>query len=230
MNRLPRIVRTKLCQQEILYCLAREVREYADAASAAHRLGMVLEQQGELEEASQWCRWTLRILRHLEKDLLEGHAYHELGIIAVKKGELQNARDEFQRALGIYERLKSVEHIAGSHLALGSIALTEDNLEVARRELLEALRGYEALNHPRLLQKPLMALGELAVLENDDKLAIERLGEALQITKTWNLGDENQVLQLLAPVLKRLGDHQFQVLWTAARFGNAPLEDLRAIL
>ena len=75
-----------------------------------------------------------------------------------------------------------------------------------------------------------MALGELAVLERDFKLAVERLGRALQITKTWNLGDGNQILQLLAPVLERLGDDQFQVLWAAAGFGNAPIEGLRAIL
>jgi len=202
----------------------------ADSASAAHRLAMVLEQQDELEEASQWCRWTLGILRHMENDLLEGHSYHELGIIAVKRGEIQNARDEFRRALGIYERLHSAEHIAGSHLVLGSVARAENNMELARREFFEALEGFEALNHPRLLQKPLMALGELAVLENEDKIAIERLGKALEITKTWKLGDENQVLKLLAPVLQRLGDHQFQVLWTAVGLKNPPpLEAIRAV-
>jgi tetratricopeptide (TPR) repeat protein len=207
-----------------------ELRMNAQAASAGHRLAMVLEQQNELEEASEWCRWSLEILRHLERDLLEGHAYHELGIIAIKKDELQHARDEFQRALGIYERLNSVEHIAGSHLALGSVARAENNLEVAKREFLEALGGFEALNHPRLLQKPLMALGELAVLENDDKLAIERLGQALEITKTWNLGADNQTLQLLAPLLQRLGDRQFQVLWKAVGLGNPPpLEAIRAV-
>jgi hypothetical protein len=75
-----------------------------------------------------------------------------------------------------------------------------------------------------------MALGEVAVLENDDKLAIDRIGQSLQITKSWKLGDERQVLQILAPVLKKLGEHQFQVLWTAAGLGSAPLEGLRAIL
>jgi hypothetical protein len=75
----------------------------------------------------------------------------------------------------------------------------------------------------------LTALGELAVLENDDKLAIERIGQALQITKTWNLGDEDQALRLLAPVLERLGENQFQTVWAAFGFGNAPLDDLRAM-
>lgn len=202
----------------------------AKAASAAHRLAMVLEQQDVLEEASEWCRWTLGIVRRSGKDLLEGHAYHELGIIASKKGEFQNARDEFQRALGIYERLNSAEHVAGSHLMLGSMAHAEGNLEVAKKEFLEALERYKALNHPRLLQTPLTGLGEIAFLEDDDKLAIERLGEALQITKTWNLSDESRVLQILARVLKKLGEHRFQVLWTSAGFGSAPFEALRAFL
>jgi tetratricopeptide (TPR) repeat protein len=202
----------------------------ADSASAAHRLAMVLEQQGEFEEASQWCRWTLGILRHLRKGLLEGHAYHELGIIALQRNELQDARDEFQRALGIYERLGSVEHMAGAYHMLGSVARAENNLSMAKGEFIRALEAYTSLNHPPLLQKPLLALGELAILENDDGQAIKRIGQALQITKKWNLGDEDRALGLLAQILDRLGYRQFQAFWTCAGLGVPPSQEaVRAV-
>ena len=74
-------------------------------AVAYHRLGMVAQDRGRLDEAADWYARSLAIVEELGDRPGLAVSYHQLGTVAYQRGRLDEAADWSARSLAIAEEL-----------------------------------------------------------------------------------------------------------------------------
>jgi tetratricopeptide (TPR) repeat protein len=117
-------------------------------AKALESIGMILNEQGEYDEALKLYRKALKIRRHVE----EGHqvvaaSLCNIGLALGDQGKHDESVEMYEEALGVYTRALGVDHERIAHVH-GSIAVAKREtgdvagaLESAR----ECVRIYDKL-------------------------------------------------------------------------------------
>ena len=135
---------------------------FANLAVFFHRLGMIAQQRGRLDEAENWYRQSLAIEE--ERGNIPGMAvsYHWLGISAQNRGRLDEADHWYRRALKIFEELRSRPNMADTYHQLGSTAHLRGRLDEADNWYRRALTIFEELRNRPDMATSYHDLGSLA--------------------------------------------------------------------
>ena len=88
-------------------------------ATTYHRLGMVAQARGRLDEAAEWYARSLAISEELGDRPRMADGYHELGRVAQARGRLDEAAEWYARALAISEELGDRPGMANTYDQLG---------------------------------------------------------------------------------------------------------------
>jgi tetratricopeptide (TPR) repeat protein len=96
-----------------------------------HRLGMIAQDRGEMDEAGDWCRQSLAIQEELGDHPGMSKTYHELGNVAYLRGRLDEAEDWYRQSLAIKEELGDRPGIARTYHQLGMTAQGRGRLDEA---------------------------------------------------------------------------------------------------
>jgi len=201
------VARLRLKLTGVLYLLRRRERaekeaylakEYAErensaeiAAEAYHRLGVVAQGRGSLEEAEEWYRKSLEIEEHLGAERGMAATYHELGVLAQARHKLEEAEEWYHKSLEIKEQLGD-EHIAvTTYHQLGTIAQERGDLEEAEQWYRKSLEISERLSDEHGIAQTYHQLGMVAHQQRDLEEAEQWYEEAVRIQE--QLGDEHGV-------------------------------------
>ncbi len=117
-------------------------------ARAAHGLGMLLRQQGDLESALRVMERSLAIWRGLGNRPQEATELNSLGITHRHRGDLDTARSMFEDSLTIARELGDDSMIAVRLANLGNLEIEAGNLDRAAQMLREALVLYQTESYP----------------------------------------------------------------------------------
>jgi predicted ATPase/class 3 adenylate cyclase len=117
-------------------------------AWAAHGLGMLLRQHGDLEGALRAMERGLAIWRDLGNRKQEATELNSLGITHRHRGDLSTARSMFEDSLTIARELGDDSFIAVRLANLGNLEIEAGNLDRAVRMLREALVLYQSESYP----------------------------------------------------------------------------------
>jgi len=117
-------------------------------ARAAHGLGMLLRQQGDLEGALRVLERSLAIWRGLGNRTQEATELNSLGITHRHRGDLDTARSMFEDSITIARELGDDSLIAVRLANLGNLEIEAGNLDRAAQMLREALALYQTESYP----------------------------------------------------------------------------------
>ncbi len=97
-----------------------------------HQLGLIAQQRGRLDEATDWYAQALPLWEELGDQENTARGYYQLGRIAEIQGRLDEAKDWHARSLAIRQDIGDRLHAAGNYNQLGSIAEQQGHLDEAR--------------------------------------------------------------------------------------------------
>ncbi len=97
-----------------------------------HQLGLIAQQRGRLDEATDWYAQALPLWEELGDRDNTARGYYQLGRIAEIQGRLDEASDWHARSLAIRQDIGDRLHAAGNYNQLGSIAEQQGRLDEAR--------------------------------------------------------------------------------------------------
>ena len=120
-------------------------QQQSDIALSSHRLGIVAQDRGRLEEAGDWYRKSLAISEDLGNRPHMANSYHQLGIVAQDRGRLEEAEDWYRKSLAIKEDLGNRPGMAASYHELGMVAQDRGRLGEAEDWYRESLAISEDL-------------------------------------------------------------------------------------
>ncbi|MEU7839270.1 tetratricopeptide repeat protein, partial [Nonomuraea sp. NPDC049129] len=100
-------------------------------AAAYHRLGVVAQLRGLLDEAEDWYHKCLTIEEELGNRPGMATSYHQLGMVAQERGLLDEAEDWYHKSLTIEEELGNRPGMATSYHELGVVAQERGLLDEA---------------------------------------------------------------------------------------------------
>jgi tetratricopeptide (TPR) repeat protein len=118
-----------------------------------HRLGMITQDRGRLDEAEDWYRRSLAINEELRDRPRMALTYGQLGTIAKNRGRLDEAEDWYRQTLAISEELRDRPRIAITYHQLGLTAQARGRLDEAEDWYRRSLAINEELG-----DRPSMAL------------------------------------------------------------------------
>jgi tetratricopeptide (TPR) repeat protein len=85
--------------------------------------GMVLTQQGQIEEAAGALREGLELARSLPHPYAEGRILYQLGLRAQLRGEPQQVREHLEEARAMFQRLGAAKDVERTEQVLSELAL-----------------------------------------------------------------------------------------------------------
>jgi predicted ATPase/class 3 adenylate cyclase len=185
-------------------------------AEAAHGLGMLLRQQGDLNAALRVLERSLAVWRSLGDRVQEARALNTLGIAYRHLGNLDAARSMFEESIAIARELGRPK-VSVRLANLGNLEIEAGNLERAARVLQEALALYEKEGYPLSVANAQQALATASLLAG-------RAAEArVLLSRTFDYVVSSRDPELLVNILEpsacvaaELGEHQ-----RAARLAGA---------
>jgi len=120
----------------------------APLARLAHKLALLLRQQGELEAAILQLERSLKIWRELGDRAGEARELNTLAIAHRHRGSLDTARSLFEESLAIARELRSGPRVSVRLSNLGSLEVEAGNVERAIQVLQEAVELLQTEGDP----------------------------------------------------------------------------------
>ncbi|PSQ56985.1 hypothetical protein BRD18_08040 [Halobacteriales archaeon SW_7_71_33] len=147
-------------------------------ADAAHNLGRVQYERGDLDAAAEAYGQALETYREVGDEDGEGTSLQNLGLLAKDRGEFDRAIDRIEAALeldGLEER-----HAASAVHDLGVTYREAGELARARDRLQESLRRLREVDDCRGVGTTLVELGRIDRRTDDLERAHERLVDGVE--------------------------------------------------
>jgi len=198
------VARLRLKLAGTLYWLGRlgwaneevhRAKEYADrerdneVLSQAYRLlGVIVQDQRNLDKAEEWYRKSLGIAKGLGNQRGVSKTYHELGILAQARRKLEKAERLFKKSAEIKEQTEDRRLAATSYHQLGNVAQEQGNLEKAEQWYRRAEEIFEHFGDEHSLAKTYHGLGIVSQRQRNLEEAEELYHKAIEIAE--QLGDE----------------------------------------
>ena len=144
----------RVTYREALQCYTKAIQINPEHALAHHNMGVVLHQQGKLDEALKHYKEAIRI------DPNYADAHNDMGVTLQKKGDLQGALQCYTKAIQI-----NPEH-ALAHRNMGVVLRQQGKLDEALKHYKEAIRIdlNDAAAHNNMGVTLLWPTGSIAVL------------------------------------------------------------------
>ncbi|MER6693380.1 AfsR/SARP family transcriptional regulator [Streptomyces minutiscleroticus] len=152
----------------------------AHIAQAAHGLGRVLTEQGELEQALSECVHALQLYRRLGDRRGEAITLRSVSIVHRAAGRLTEAAEHAEAAVGILHDLGDRLMYAYAIQALAKVRIRQGLGDTMRHELLECLRTCNEMQDGFGQALTLRTLGELDLATGRPQHAIDHLNRSLQ--------------------------------------------------
>jgi tetratricopeptide (TPR) repeat protein len=175
--------------------LKKGERENRSYAAVLNRLGSILDQLGEYDEARNLYHQSLKIFQDLGDKSGVSWSLQGLGVLAQNTGDYEEARKLYQESLKIFQDLGDKSGVAITLLHLGMLAQNTGDYEEARKLYQESLKIFTDLGDKSGVARSLHQLGVLAQNITDYDEAIKLYQESLKIFK--DLGDKSGVAIIL---------------------------------
>jgi tetratricopeptide (TPR) repeat protein len=133
-------------------------------AVTQHRLGIMAQRRGRLDEAEDWYRKSLAIEEELGNRPGMADTYHQLGNSAFLRGRLDEAEDWYRKSLAIEEELGNRPGMVGSYHQLGMAAQEGGRLDEAEDWYGQAIAVEEELGDRPKMASTYHQLGNTALL------------------------------------------------------------------
>ena len=108
-------------------------------ASAYHQLGMIAEEQHDLETAERWYLKSLALKEEHGNEYGAATTYHQLGMIAEERRDFETAERWYLMSLAIEEQRGNEHGAATTYHQLGTVAQEQHDFETAERWYLKSL-------------------------------------------------------------------------------------------
>jgi predicted ATPase/class 3 adenylate cyclase len=191
----------------------------APLAEAAHGLGMLLRQQGDLDAALRVLDRSVAVWRRLGDRVQEARALNTLGIVYRHGGNLDAARSMFEDSIAIAREVGRPK-ISVRLANLGNLEIEAGNLERAAQVLQEALALYREEGYPLGVANAQQALATASLLSGRAAEARDLLSRTFDYVASS--GDPELLVNILEPsacVAAELGDHRRAALLAGAAEG-----------
>lgn len=174
--------------------------EEHNVAVGLHLLGMLAQDQGDVEEARRLYNESLEINTKLDEQKGIAGTLHQLAMLARDKGEVEEARRLYNESLEINTKLGEQKGIAHTLHELGLLAQDQGEIEAARRLYNESLEIDKRLGNQGGIASGLHNLGRLEEIENNKEEAARLFREALGIFERLKSPDAKIARQSLERV------------------------------
>ncbi|HEX8221921.1 MAG TPA: tetratricopeptide repeat protein, partial [Chloroflexia bacterium] len=164
-------------------------------AELSHNLANMLDQQGNLEEASDLYQQSLATSQKLGNQTFVANTLHQLGIIEQAKGNLEEAKDLYQQSLAISQELGSQLAIANTLHQLGILEQDKGNLEEAKHLYQQSLAISQELGNQSVIASTLHQLGSIEQIKGNLEEASDLSQQSLAISQ--KLGNQAFVANTL---------------------------------
>ena len=173
----------------------RKLGDKSYIAACLHQLGLLDEQQGELEKASACYEEALQLSQQIGSRAGVVHMLYGLASIHRAQGNLNHARERYEQALAINRDIGDKEGVASSQFQLGDLCFSQNELEHSQEHYMEALSAYQELDDKSNIAQCLLWLGIVCSPRLDSQHALSHLERAFAIFES--LGDMNGIAQSL---------------------------------
>lgn len=151
--------------------LAQERGDVEYVIKGMHKLGGLLAETGNLEEARSWYRSAVLLLPQLSRPHSRAEALDALGNFALVLGEYHAAKKHFEENLPLFEQTQDQGGKAWSLRNFGLIAYEVGDYETAERYFQESLEIHQQVSFPWAQAALLHNLGQVAAARGDFTLA-----------------------------------------------------------
>jgi predicted ATPase/class 3 adenylate cyclase len=179
----------------------------APLASAAHWLGMLLLQHGELDAAVQLFERSLVIWRDLGERDQQARELNSLGGTHRRRRDLDAARSALNRCIAICREVGNEGRLGGALTNLGQTELHADNLDLATELLQEALALHRKHEDSMGAAVDLISLAYIGLLTGRAREARGLLSGTLDyLASSGDSEAAADVLELAACIAAELGE------------------------
>jgi predicted ATPase/class 3 adenylate cyclase len=180
----------------------------APLARLKHGLGVLLQQQGELDAAVQAFNHSLAVWRELSDREQEARELNSLGATHLIVGDLDAARALLEESAGISRQIGSDARLAAALTNLGEVEIAAGNLERASEALREALELDDKRGDVFGAAIDRQALAMLSLRAGRSEEAGDLLSSSLDyVVSSGDADFLANTLELSACITADLGDH-----------------------
>ncbi|MCU0491546.1 MAG: tetratricopeptide repeat protein, partial [Chloroflexaceae bacterium] len=181
--------------------------DQAALQAAFNNLGIMLFQQGELEEARVNLEVSLAIARRAADPTTAKFPLGTLATLHLRLGDHAQAQAMIEESLHLNRLRQDVEGIADALRVLGTVRKAQGELAVACQVGEEALALHQSLNHEMGIGLDLTLLGNVAQAQGQHTAALAHYQHCLAL---WHdreyITNSALVFDNLAPLLGHMGD------------------------
>lgn len=202
-----------------------------DAATDYHQLGNIAMRRQDFDNAEQWYKKALEISKRLRLEQDAADEYHQLGRVAQERQDFGNAEQWYKKALEIYECLGLKRDAARAYHHLGVVAQMHQDFDKAEQWYKKTLEIFEHFGNLPLFVNTFAQFGMLRWQQGRFSEAVLLLGKALAIAAEYKMQVGAQILEVLAQVMKSMGETEFAAAWNQVFPEQVPpFEKLREIV
>jgi tetratricopeptide (TPR) repeat protein len=147
--------------------LSRETGNRDLEADASLELGLLLEDQGELNGAEESCRTALKLYEEGGRESGIADCLRNIGLLFARKGDLLSAERTYREALAIDERLSHLGGMADDYTGIGDALSLRGDLARAAEMHQKALELNEKLERWEAVAKNYGDLGNVELARGD---------------------------------------------------------------
>jgi tetratricopeptide (TPR) repeat protein len=187
-------------------------QKWGDRASEADmlkRLGGILGQEGEFDEAIERLNAAIDISANLGNSMDEANARADLGRVYLNRGDTTRARQCLERAMQVHQAAQATRELALTLINLGRLELVigrDDGALIRFGEARDLLKTHVA-DDPFNYARALLAFGEAAVRAGQYQEAGDHLASGLELMRrykcTYRAGE---ISALLGEIAEYSGD------------------------
>jgi tetratricopeptide (TPR) repeat protein len=155
-------------------------------AKTYHHLGIVAQEQHQLEQAGQYYQQALEIYIEFNDRYSQADTYHELGMVAQKQRQFARAEHYYQQALQLDIESNDRYNRAKTYHNLGVVAQEQWQWLQAEQHYQQALQLYIEYNDRYNRAKTYHNLGVVAQQQRQFEQAAQYLQQALQLKIEFN--------------------------------------------
>ncbi|MEO6890614.1 MAG: CHAT domain-containing protein, partial [Ktedonobacteraceae bacterium] len=155
-------------------------------ATVYHNLGIVAQEQRQLEQAEHYLQQALQIEVEYDDRYAQASTYHQLGRVAQEQRQWEQAERYFQQALQIFVEYHDRYAQAGTYHQLGTVAQEQQQWVQARDYLLLALEifaNYDGDYNASITVRNLAHLWRESGDENVPRMMAEKFGMSVEETE-----------------------------------------------
>jgi len=153
----------QLCEEALRWA----GRTSAEALAFLHRLGLVAQTRGRLDDAESLRRECLAVAERHAVAATVALCHEQLGVIAQARGRTRDARDAYRKALDIARTVPADALVARCYQRFGAIELDAGAVEAAFNWSVNALDKAEQLDKRRKVAVGSFSLGAIAGARGD---------------------------------------------------------------